>query len=191
MTLAEPTIRRWTRSEYYDMADRGVFDGQRVELIGGEVIEMPAQRDQRASAIRLADYRLRDVFGKGFVICIQSPMDFGDASQPEPDLAVVRGEPRKIRSHPKSALLIVEVSDTTLTYDRTRKSRLYASRGILDYWIVNLVEGQLEVRRQPVADGKEPFGRGYASLTILRPTDIVSPLARRGAKIKVADLLPG
>jgi Uma2 family endonuclease len=87
-------------------------------------------------------------------------------------------------------LLVVEVSDSTLGYDRRRKSRRCASRGVLDYWIVNLIDRQLEVRRQPVADGTEPFGYSYASLTVLRPTDVVSPLARRGAKIKVADLLP-
>jgi Uma2 family endonuclease len=151
----------------------------------------PPQRDQHASSVTLVDYRLRDIFGKGFVVRIQSPMDFGDVSQPEPDLAIVRGEPRKITAHPRSAVLIVELSDTTLTYDRVKKSRLYASRGIPDYWIVNLVDWQLEIRRQPAADGKQPFGHGYASLTVLQPADVVSPLGRRGAKIKVADLLPG
>lgn len=188
--VAEPRLHRWTRAEYYDMTDRGWFDGKRVELIDGEVIEMPAQRDEHACAVRLGDYVLKKVFRKGFTVCVQTPLDFGDVSQPEPDLAVVRGEPKRIRAHPTTALLVVEVSDTTLMYDRGRKARLYASRGIRDYWIVNLVDRQLEVRRQPVADGREPFGHGYASLTIFRPTDVVTPLARRRAKINVSDLLP-
>ena len=190
MLLVEPRARRWTRREYYEMADRGWFAGQRVELIAGEIVEMPAQRDQHASGVTLVDYALRAVFGKGLVIRIQSPMDLGEASQPEPDVLVVRGSPRGIKAHPTTAVLIVEVSDTTLAYDRGRKASLYASKGIADYWILNLVDGQLEIRRRPVADKKQPLGYGYAELTILQPADTASPLASRKAKIRVGDLLP-
>lgn len=160
-------------------------------MIGGQVVENSGQSDEHACAVTLASYLLRDnVFRRAFTVCVRTPLDFGTFSQPEPDLSVVRGSPRQIRWHPNTALLVVEVSDDTLDLDQQRKSGLYASRGIRDYWIVNLIDRQLEVRRQPVADGKEPFGYAYASLTVLRPTDVVSPLARRRAKIKVADLLP-
>ena len=188
MLLREPRPRPWTKDEYYEAAEAGWFDGQRFELIGGEVVEMPPQSDGHASEVSIVDYALRRVFGRGFVVRIQSPLDFGEDSQPEPDVAVVRGSPREVKKHPRTALLVVEVADTTLAYDRSRKARLYASRRVRDYWIVNLMDRQLEVRRRPAADGREPFGYEYAELSILRAGDVVTPLAAKGARIKVADL---
>jgi len=82
------------------------------------------------------------------------------------------------------------VSDATLDFDRTRKGSLYAATGISDYWIVNLVQRQLEVYRDPVADSTEPFGFRYGSHTILHPGGVVTPLAAPQARIRVADLLP-
>src|SRR4051794_16586397 len=108
MLLAEPKIRRWTRSEYYEAADLGWFDGQRVELIAGEVVEMPPQKDMHAMSVRLVEEALRSAFGSGFTFCVQMPMDFGELSQPEPDVAVVRGAPKSVTAHPKSAVLVVE-----------------------------------------------------------------------------------
>src|SRR5687767_2263779 len=127
MTVAEPTIRRFSRDEYHRMADTGFFDGQRVELIDGEVIQMPAQKDQHAFAVRLGDDALRRAFKTGCVILVQMPLDLGDLSEPEPDLAVVRGSLRAVSTHPQSAELVVEVSDTTLVYDQRVKASLYAS----------------------------------------------------------------
>ncbi len=93
--------------------------------------------------------------------------------------------------HPTTAVLIVEVSDTTLASDRHRKASLYACVGIADYWIINLVHNQVEVYRNPVADAAQPFGFRYADATILRvATDTVSPLAESTIQIKVSDLLP-
>jgi Uma2 family endonuclease len=86
--------------------------------------------------------------------------------------------------------LIVEVSETTLRYDRYRKASLYARVGIQDYWIVNLVHQQLEVRRRPVPDNSQRYGFAYGDRTILKPNEHVSPLAMPQAKILVADLLP-
>src|SRR5262249_31704863 len=92
--------------------------------------------------------------------------------------------------HPTTALLVVEVSDTTLAYDRHRKASLYACVGIADYWIVNLVHNQVELYRSPAADSAQPYGFRYADATIRRPGDTVSPLAKPKARVKVADLLP-
>src|SRR5262249_23775846 len=105
--------------------------------------------------------------------------------------AVVAGAPRDYRdAHPATAVLIVEVAETSLRYDRTQKASLYARSDIAEYWIVNLPDRQLEVYRDPQPDAAQPFGFGYASVRILGEQDRVSPLAAPGVAIAVADLLP-
>jgi Uma2 family endonuclease len=123
---------------------------------------------------------------------VQASLDLTPNSVPDPDLAVVAGAPRthNTNTNPTSALLIVEVSLTTLGLDRRRKGSLYARAGIADYWIVNLVDHQLEVRRSPVRDSNQRYGFGYADLTVLGPADHATPMAAPQARIAVADLLP-
>jgi Uma2 family endonuclease len=184
--------RRWTRREYYRLLDRGFFLEQRTELIGGEILVMPAQKNFHALALSLTQDALRAAFGPGYWVRGQASLDLSPFSVPDPDLAVVAGNPRdhNTKDNPTTALLIVEVSDTTLRYDRGRKASLYASAGIADYWIVNLVDRQLEIYRQPVADSSQPFGHRYDQVTVLGPTDTATPLAAPTAQISVADLLP-
>lgn len=190
MTLAEPTIRKWTKPEYHEAARLGWFDGQRVELIQGEVVEMPPQKDEHAMAVRLCEDAVRRAFGDGHVFCVQMPLDFGPGSEPEPDIAVVRGALRSVKKHPKSAALIIEVSDTTLAYDRGRKASLYASRAIRDYWVVNLVDHCLEVHRRPVRNAASAFGFTYSDVKTYESGDSVVPLAAKRATLSVASLLP-
>ncbi len=190
---AEPRPHRWTREQFYQMLDLGWFIEQRVELIDGEVIDMPAQKNPHALGITLTADALRQVFGPNYWVRVQMTLDLPSISSPDPDLAVVAGAPRThsaATTNPTTALLIVEVSETTLWYDRHRKSHLYAAAGIADYWVLNLVHRQLEVYRDPVADASQPFGFRYASRTDLAPQDQVSPLAAPQAHILVADLLP-
>ncbi|HLL88245.1 MAG TPA: Uma2 family endonuclease, partial [Tepidisphaeraceae bacterium] len=113
-----------------------------------------------------------------------------DRSDPQPDLAVVPGRPEDHKETPRSALLVVEVSLTTLAYDRGRKASLYAKAGILDYWLVNVGERRLELYRTPQPDPAMPYGFGYAPPTILGPDDTVTPLAKLDARVAVRDLLP-
>ena len=122
----------------------------------------------------------------------QATLDLSPVSLPDPDVAVIAGSPRThlSTSFPKSAVLVVEVSETTLAYDQTRKASLYAASRIQDYWIVNLIAGQLEVYRNPIPDSTQPFGFGYSQQAILLPGDRVTPLALPGASIDVVDLLP-
>jgi Uma2 family endonuclease len=186
----EPAVRKWTKEEYHEAAELGWFDGQRVELIDGEVVEMAAQKDGHAMSLRLADHAARKAFTGDYVFCVQMPLNVAGASEPEPDLAVVRATLRSLKKHPTTAVLIVEISDTTLAYDRGRKASLYASRGIRDYWIVNLIDRVVEVRRKASADPDAPFGHSYSETTIYRPGESISPLGARRAKVRVADLLP-
>jgi Uma2 family endonuclease len=119
-------------------------------------------------------------------------LDLSPLSVPDPDLAVIAGAigTHRTANNPTTALLIVEVSETTLSYDRKTKASLYAASGISDYWILNLVDRQLEVYRDLVPDATQPFGFRYANVTILHAGDVVSPRALPGATVAVADLLP-
>jgi Uma2 family endonuclease len=187
-----PRRRLWTRKEYYRLLDLGFFRGQRVELIEGVIVQMPAQKNYHALSISLTHDALRAVFGAGYWIRVQASLDLRPYSVPDPDLAVVKGDPRshKTPNNPKTALLLVEVSDTTLGYDRRVKGSLYPRAGIADYWIVNLVDQQLEVHRNPVPDRSQRYGFIYADVITLTATDYVTPLAAPQARVAVADLLP-
>src|SRR5262245_27044206 len=143
MQLAEPRTRRWTRDEYYQMADLCWFQDQRVELIDEEIIERSPQRNQHSVALLLVEEALRAAFGNGFWIRTQLPLHLASESEPEPDVAVVPGRAREYHEHPTTALLVVEVSDATLGFDSKRKASLYASAHIADYWIVNLADERL------------------------------------------------
>jgi Uma2 family endonuclease len=185
----EPAPRRWTREEYYRMGDLGFFHGQPVELIEGEIMVLSPQSWPHASTVDRVAVALHRVPESIFWVRTQCPLNL-NTSDPEPDASVVLGRREDYSDHPTIAVLIVEVSDSTLNYDRTRKASLYARAGIADYWIVNLVNNQLEVRRDPRPDSSQHYGHGYASLTTLVPPAVVSPLAAPQVSLAVADLLP-
>lgn len=185
----EPTPRRWTREEYYRMGDLGFFQGQRVELIEGEIMVHSPQSWPHASTVDRVAGALRRILENGFWVRTQFPLNLG-TSDSEPDVSVVPGRREDYSDHPTTAELIVEVSDTTLAYDRTRKASLYARVGIAEYWIVNLVNTQLEVRRHPQPDPSLHYGHGYGSLATLTPPGVVHLLAAPQVSLAVADLLP-
>lgn len=183
---------RWTAKELYKLLDCGFFQGKRVELIEGVLYQMASQKNFHALGIEFTRERLAHAFGAGYWVRVQASLDLTPYSVPDPDIAVIAGSPRAnaTPTNPTSALLIVEVSDTTLSYDRGRKASLYARVSIPDYWILNLVQRQLEVLRSPVADSAHRLGFRYDNKTILLASDVVSPLAAPHSLIKVADLLP-
>ncbi len=189
--LTEPRIHQWTRDEYYKMAEAGLFDGKHVELIEGQVIEMSPMGSRHRTATTLTGDALRQVFRPGYFVSVQCPLDLGDISEPEPDVAVIAGNVRDYTdAHPTTAALVVEVADTSLAYDRTTKASLYAKAGLADYWIVNLIERQLEVYRHPTADAAQPYGFSYAEVTVCSAAESVAPLAMPQAHIAVAEVLP-
>jgi Uma2 family endonuclease len=185
-----PRRLRWTADQYYRLADLGFFRNRRVELINGDIIAMSAVNPPHSIGLDLLGDALRAAFGPGCRIRIQQPIDIGRRTQPEPDAAVVFGQARDFVDHPRNALLVVEVSDTSLPYDRKVKAHLYAQAGISDYWIVNLVNRQLEVHRHPGPDPTRNGRFAYADVTIVPATGTATPLAAPGAVIAVADLLP-
>jgi Uma2 family endonuclease len=185
-----PGPRLWTREEFYRLANLGFFWNQRVELIEGEIMVLGPQSAEHCTSAYHVSLLLRHHFRAGFHVRIQGPLELG-ASAPDPDVALICGAwEQYARQHPTSAALIVEVSDSSLDYDRGRKASLYARAGVAEYWIVNLVERRLEVRRGPRPDASQPFGHGYADVTTLTPPAVVSPLADSQVSLAVANLLP-
>ena len=156
---------------YLRLAAEGVFDDRRVELLDGDVVEMPPIGSRHV--VTLDD--LRDAIARrlGDRACIrtQSPLALGRDSLPEPDLCIVSGRRADYRdAHPTTALLVIEVSDTTLRLDRTTKAGLYARAGVPEYWIVNLVDEQIEVHRAPDAAQSR-----YTEIHVRRADTSVSP----------------
>lgn len=192
MTPAIPKRFKIPAEWYYRLLEMSGQDWLRVELIDGEVLEMPPQKNWHALGITLTAEALEAAFGPGFWVRQQCSLDLTPYSVPDPDVAVVEGAPRQWRGpkDPTTALLIVEVSDTTLAYDRGRKASLYAASGIADYWILNLVDSQLEVYRRPIADTEQEFGHRYADISILRSGEHIAPIALPDSRVAVADLLP-
>ncbi|HVF09357.1 MAG TPA: Uma2 family endonuclease [Abditibacteriaceae bacterium] len=190
--LSLPSRRGLTRAEYECAWKLGVFDpNERMELIEGEIIEKMTQNGPHATAVILVGDALRSVFSTGYVIRPQLPLALGQRSMPEPDVAVVTGSTRDhIQAHPTTAVLVVEISDSTLTLDRAAKAHIYARAGIPEYWIVNVSDRVLEVYRQPTAMAEQPLGHHYRSITRHTEEESIAPVAAPTTPIAVADLLP-
>ena len=126
----------WTVKEFQRAYDLGVFGfNTRLELIEGEIIRKMPQNEPHSWAIRAMENALRRVFASGYDVRSQLPLVFGIRNKPEPDVAVVVGSFNDYKTkHPSTAVLVVEVSDSTLAQDRTAKAGVYARAGITEYW---------------------------------------------------------
>ncbi len=184
--------RRWTRGEYERLIDIGIFrPSDPVELLGGELVVAEPQDSPHYTAICLAEEALRRAFGSGWLIRTQGPIALDEQSEPEPDVAVARGDVRDYsREHPARPVLVVEMAVSSLSLDRNHKGSLYARARLEDYWILNIVDRVLEVYREPAEDTTAPFGWRYASVQALGPESSVTPLAAPGGRVLVSDLLP-
>jgi Uma2 family endonuclease len=192
MTTYPIRTRRWTRTEYDRLIDIGVFaPGEPVELLGGELIVGEPQGSRHYTTLCLVEEALRQAFGTGWVIRVQGPVALDEESEPEPDVAVARGTVRDYSGeHPSRPVLVVEVAESSLRLDCEHKGNLYARARLDDCWIVNLIEGVLEIYREPVADPSVVYGWRYASRVALGPDASATPLAVPAASIAVRPLLP-
>lgn len=179
---------KWTLAQFNDMWERGYFGDRRVELVFGEVIDMGKQGWPHAAALSLVVEALRRTFPTGYWIYDQKPFPVV-GSEPEPDAAVVPGSPRDYTAHPTTAVLVVEVSDSTLNYDLTTKAELYATAGIADYWVLDVTARELHVFRDPQPNATLGVTT-YRAHTTHAASASVSPLAAPNATVAVADLLP-
>ncbi len=187
--IVQPSPRRFTVAEYYKMAEAGILrPGDRVELLDGEIIQMspigPVHAGNVDQIARLFITRL----GERAWVRVQNPIRLNNRSEPEPDLAVLRPRPSAGRSylevHPVAAdvLLVVEVADTSLSYDLGRKARAYARSQIPELWVLDRTGDRLLVHR-------EPGPRGYAAVQILGRGESISPLAFPDLAFTVDELL--
>lgn len=187
-----PRTRRWTRGEYERLVDERIFrDDEHLELLDGLLVVREPHGSRHGAAVAALCTVLARAFGAGFHVRPHLPLALDEASEPEPDIVVVRGEAWDyVSAHPSAPLLVVEIADASLALDREHKSSLYARAGVVDYWIVNLPERVVEIYRQPVAATGTPFGWRYANVQRLAPGATVSPLSGPKAVVAVGDLLP-
>jgi len=188
--VVEPTPKRWTREEYYKLAEQGWFQDQRVELINGEIIVLSPQTFSHAWSIDALLEILRVHFGAGYWVRTQLPLLHNQDSEPEPDLSIVRGNRNDFNDHPTTAQLVVEVSKTTLLFDTTTKANLYASMKVPDYWVLDLENRQLLVFRRPAENPDSKFGHRYEQMEVVSPEGKISPLEKPTASISIAHVLP-
>jgi Uma2 family endonuclease len=177
-------------TEFNRMGDMGWFEGKRAFLLDGEILENGPMDPPHAIALELLTETLRAAFGPGWRFRVQMPLHVDQHNDPFPDLAVIAGTPRGPMTHPTTAPLVAEVADTSLAIDLTEKAERYATAGIADYWVLDVVNRQLHLFRDPQA---LPAGLGataYKTHLTLGPSDRVSPLAAPGVSILVGELLP-
>ena len=174
-------------SEYLRLIETGVLGrDDRVELLGGVIVAMTPSDPSHATATMRATFALARAVGSRAAIRTQFSLIAGAWSVPEPDVAVVPGTLDDYEhAHPTTALLVVEVSNTSLKQDRLSKSRIYAAANIPEYWIVNLRESVVEVMRDP-----DPATALYRDTRICTAGDALEVAALPGARVAVAELLP-
>lgn len=182
----EPPTRIPT-SDYLRLIETGVLGrDDRVELLGGVIVAMPPSDPSHATSTMRATFALSRAIGSRAAVRTQCSLIAGTWSVPEPDVAVVPGTLDDYEhAHPTSALLVVEVSNTSLKQDRLSKSRIYAAANIPEYWIVNLRESVIEVMRDP-----DPATALYRETRICIGRDEIDLAALPGARVAVAELLP-
>jgi Uma2 family endonuclease len=172
---------------YLGLVETGALaEDDRVELLEGVIVAMPPSNPPHAAVVSMVSEVLLRQLGGLAAVRSQCALVLGRWSAPEPDVAVVPGSNRDyLDAHPRTALLVVEVSDTTLRQDQLSKARIYAAAGIPEYWIVNLREGRLEVLREP-----DRAAAHYRQTLRPGPGERISLAAFPGRTAAVSDLLP-
>jgi Uma2 family endonuclease len=152
----QPTRRQFTVAEYYRMGKAGILtEDDHVELIEGQVIEMPPIGGPHASCVNRSNRCLDRAVGDAAIESVQNPLNLGERSEPVPDLMLLRPRADFYVVHPtaRHVLLLIEVSDTTLAYDLRSKLPLYARHGVPEVWIVDLNRAIILVHREPTPTG--------------------------------------
>jgi Uma2 family endonuclease len=187
LTLEPASLKRWTVRDYHQMSETGLLDPhERTELIAGQITLMVAKGTSHVTSLYLLVNTLRDKLGNSVLIRTQDPIQLDDLSEPEPDLAIVRGTVLDYATqhpHPSDIYLIIEVADRTLKYDCETKDKLYALAGISDYWVLDVKNRQLHIFRDPTPTG-------YTSHLILAEPNRAVPLAFPDCEMILASILP-
>jgi Uma2 family endonuclease len=180
-------LRLWTVEEYRRMALTGILDSsERVELIEGKIIRMSAKGTAHRSAVGRTDYLFKEALKNRAWVSVQDPIALNANSEPEPDIAVVKIDPLDYADHhptPEEVYLIIEVADSSLKFDCDTKGKAYAKAGIADYWVLDVIDRELYVYRQPTLEG-------YKSKTVLNEDKTISPLKFPELQVNIRDMLP-
>lgn len=164
------TRKKFTIDEYHKLLDLGFFsENDRVELIRGEIIETTPKTTPHSVCNSLLWKQLYELIGKQAEIRVQEPIILPSNSEPEPDVVIARKKTDNyLSAHPtvRDLILVIEISDSTLKYDREAKLPLYAEAGINNYWIVNLVDRCLEIYSNPFSNNQEKFNYRNKSIIL-------------------------
>lgn len=178
--------RRFTTDEYEQLAMAGILaEDDRVELIEGEIVEMSSLGPQHAACVTRLTELFYQLSNPDVTIRVQAPVRPGDFSAPQPDVVIVnRREDHYAGGHPEpeDVLLLIEVSDSSLAYDRDVKLPLYARAGIAEVWLVTLLSQVVEVYRAPGDDG-------YGEKRTLHRGQTIAPVHLPDAELSVGDVL--
>ncbi|MGD0679183.1 MAG: Uma2 family endonuclease [Polyangiaceae bacterium] len=170
LSLEQPgkgTVVPLSRQEFDELTRRGVLDDARVELLYGRVVSMSPQGGSHSYGVTELARALIPAVGKRGRVRIQMPLAVSNFSEPEPDVAIVPpGD--YLDGHPTTAWLVIEVADSSLDRDRV-KAKVYAAAGVVEYWIVNLVEGVFEVYAEPSGEAYSRVTRHGRGATLLVP----------------------
>lgn len=176
----------FTVDEYYEMARVGILtESDRVELIEGEIVEMSPIGSRHQAIVDKLNSLLVNTVGDRALVRIQGPLRLADITEPQPDVQLLTPQDDfYVDGHPTQldALLVVEVADTSLAYDREYKSTVYSMRGVPELWILDVNRPRLFVMR-------EPAELGYRVVMELEAGDVISPLALPDLSFAVSDLL--
>ena len=174
--MVTTTRRKFSIDEYHQLVDLGFFsENDRIELIRGEIIEMSPKRTPHSVCNSLLWKQLYELVVKQAEIRVQEPIILASNSEPEPDVVIAKKKADNYLSgHPRveDIILAIEISDSTLQYDRETKLPLYAEAGINNYWIVNLVDNRLEVYTNPFDDIQNKFD--YRHKSIILPNEHIN-----------------
>jgi len=180
------TRHRFTVAEYARMGQVGIFsEDERVELVCGEVIEMPPIGERHAACVDALAYALRGKLGRRFIVRVQGPVRLDEHSQPQPDITVLKWRDdfyRHAHPGPGDILLVIEVSDTTLEYDMKVKVPLYARAGIPETWVVNLPGKRIKAYA-------DPAGGAYQTITSYTRGEELRSRSLAALRVSVAEVI--
>jgi Uma2 family endonuclease len=168
--------------EYHQLIALGVFEGQKIELVGGVLVEMSPQGPRHFGLIPYLTHRLVELVGDDYVVSPQGPVIADEISEPEPDFAILSKRDTRITGKPTGALLVIEVANTSLRFDLGEKARRYAGAGYPEYWVIDVTARVVHIHRGPQPDGT------WSSVEV-QADGLLTAVAVPPITIDVADLL--
>ncbi|BAY38367.1 hypothetical protein NIES2111_27140 [Nostoc sp. NIES-2111] len=185
--------KRFTVDEYHRLIELGFFtEDERVELITGEIFQMTSKGKPHAVCETRLERELYKLIGDMATLRGQQPITLSNYSEPEPDRVIVKNrDDDYFNSHPTvtDILLLIEIADSSLKYDKEIKLPVYAEAGINDYWIFNLVDNHLECYSEPYQDLKGKFG--YRSTLVYLPNESVKLPCFSNLILNLSKVFPG